>query len=770
LAEAQYHVGNRQAAQRLWEELAGQPRHKNDLRLRLLLFNLAQQTGDEAAIGRILSEIRAIEGGPGTFWRFCEATRLLGVAANGNRDVLDDAQQYLDAVATRKPGWTLVLLAKARLEELRGNAEQAIANYRRAIDLGERNPRTVRQLVQLLYKRQRYEEADQEIRKLQKQTQIDADLQRLAADVSLRKQDPIRAVEMALQAVATDSSDYRDHLWLGQVMAASGEARFKEAEEHLRRAVELNGQAPECWIALVRFLAGREQTAAAEAVVAQAQAKLPADKAALTLAQCYEAVGKAEPAREHYKKALAEQPEDLAVLRGVASFYVRTGQAADAERCLRQVLEYKVRSTESDLAWARRLLALLLAGNGSDFGRTQEALKLVGLRLVRDKIEEVKKPSPDDLVEELRTRARVLAANRNKRLRSRAIAFFEEVDKHGGLSADDGFLLAQLYEADGTWPKARDQYRNLVTAHKNQATYLIFFARGLLIQREFSEAQRCIERLEQLEKSRQLDPGSLGVVELQVRLLDGRGEVDKAVALLKAHAERKGTAPETTLALAAYLSRKNRVTEALDLCEKAWQSCPAEAVAGASVAVLRATQPSPDQCRRVEGWLTAAIKKDAKATGLLLQLADLRDLEGRLPEAEALYHQVLDRQPSNVVALNNLSWMLAQKPDRSAEALPLIDKAIATSGPVAELLDTRSTVYLALGRGDRAVADLEAATQDAPTATRYFHLARAHRMSNDLKAAARAFHQAKALKLRPEQLHPSERMTYQQLAVELDEK
>src|SRR5262249_24726335 len=156
LAEAQYHVGNRQVAQRLWEELAGQPRHKKDLRLRLLLFKLAQQTGDEAATGRILGEIRAIEGGAGTFWRFCEATRLLGVAAKGNPDVLDDAQQHLDAVATRKPGWTLVLLAKARLEELKGNAEQAIANYRRAIDLGERNPRTVRQLVQQLYKRQRY--------------------------------------------------------------------------------------------------------------------------------------------------------------------------------------------------------------------------------------------------------------------------------------------------------------------------------------------------------------------------------------------------------------------------------------------------------------------------------------------------------------------------------------------------------------------------------------------------------------------------------------
>jgi tetratricopeptide (TPR) repeat protein len=771
LAEAHYRLGDRDAARRLWEELAQQPRHKNDLRLRLLLFNLAQQSGDEATLTRLLGEIRAIEGGQGKFWRFCEATRLLGEAAKGNRDVLEEARVHLDAVATRKPGWTVVLIAKARLEELRGNSEQAIANYRRAIDLGERSPRTVRQLVQLLYQRQRFDEADQEIRKLQKQSQqMSAELQRLAADVSLRNQDPIRAVEMALQAVSADSTDYRDHIWLGQVLAAGGEPRAREAEEHFRRAVELDGKAPEGWIALVRFLVGRNQTAEAEAVVARARAKLPADKAPLTLAQCCDAVGKSDAAREQYEKALAARPDDLTVLRGVAAFYLRAGRAADSERCLRQVLERKGTTPDRELTWARHAMALLLAGNGSDFGRTQEALKLVGLRLDRDRLVEIKKPAPEELVEELRTRARVLAAHRNKALRNRAITLLEDVDKRGGLAADDTFLLAQLYESEGVWPKAREQYRNLVTSYKDQPTYLIFYARGLLAQREFGEAQRCVERLEQLEKSRRLDPGSLGAVELKVRLLDGQGEMDKAIEALRAHAERKGAAPETALALAAYLARKGRAAEALDLCAKAWATCPAEVVASTSVAVLRAGQPTPDQCRRVGDWLTAAIKKEPRSLELLLQLADLRDLEGRLPDSEALYRQVLDRQPKNVVALNNLAWLLAQKPERGSEALPLIDRAIETAGPAAELLDTRSTVYLALGRGDRAVADLEAATLDAPTATRYFHLARAHKLCNDSKAAARAFRQAKALKLRPEQLHPAERTMYQQLALELEER
>ena len=37
--------------------------------------------------------------------------------------------------------WPPVHIARADLAELRGNADESIANYRRAIELGERNPR-----------------------------------------------------------------------------------------------------------------------------------------------------------------------------------------------------------------------------------------------------------------------------------------------------------------------------------------------------------------------------------------------------------------------------------------------------------------------------------------------------------------------------------------------------------------------------------------------------------------------------------------------------
>src|SRR5262249_34880130 len=150
-------------AAEVWTRLSTLPRHKNDLRLRLLCFHLALQAEDRASLERLLGEIQQIEGGKGTFWRYCEALRLIEQARQGDRSGLELARSHLDAVAVRRPGWTAVLLAKADLENLRGNTDQAIASYRKAIELGERSPRTVRQLVLLLHKRQRFDEADQEI-------------------------------------------------------------------------------------------------------------------------------------------------------------------------------------------------------------------------------------------------------------------------------------------------------------------------------------------------------------------------------------------------------------------------------------------------------------------------------------------------------------------------------------------------------------------------------------------------------------------------------
>src|SRR5439155_4538233 len=96
-------------------------------------------------------------------------------------------------------------------------------------------------------------------------TGLSGDLQRLAAEVSLLNQDYAHAPEMARRVVSDQSRDYRDHIWLGQILWSAG--RTTEAEPALRRATALAAERPEPWMVLVQFLAATGRKAEAEATI-----------------------------------------------------------------------------------------------------------------------------------------------------------------------------------------------------------------------------------------------------------------------------------------------------------------------------------------------------------------------------------------------------------------------------------------------------------------------------------------------------------------------
>ena len=114
----------------------------------------------------------------------------------------------------------------------------------------------------------------------------------------------------------------------------------------------------------------------------------------------------------------------------------------------------------------------------------------------------------------------------------------------------------------------------------------------------------------------------------------------------------------------------------------------------------------------------------------MLHLSDLYDQRGRWEDAETMYREVLrpENEPKNIVALNNLAWLLAQRSsdqEKVREALAKIESAVNGIGRRADLLDTRGLVYLKLGQEAAALADFREAAADMPTPAHLFHLARA---------------------------------------------
>jgi tetratricopeptide (TPR) repeat protein len=792
MAEAHYWAHQYQDSGRILERMLQLPLHAQDVRVRMQMLELALLQDDDAQAQSVLNEIKRIEGDGGVDWNFGEALRLIRVSPKKNKDSLERARHLLTAATAQRPNWHPIIQARAELDELQGRPDQAIANYRRAVDLGSRDPQATKQLLILLSQAQRFDEVEQLLLRMQKQYGTTEEVVRYYVAHSYNRHDFKKAELLIKQVVAGNSSNYRDHLWMGQILSTTGQSP-QDAEKALRRAVALAPEQPETWINLVRHLIGVGQHQPALIEVDKAAQALPAEKKDLTLAQCCELRGLLKDAADHYEIAIEKLPTSALAHRAAADFHLRVGSYAPAETLYRRLVERKMAATDEEVAAGRRGLALALVKQNRP-QKTTEALRLVGL--VLDERGMLPDGKIADALDEQLIQAKVLGSLNHHRLRGKAIALLEALQPKNALSADDQFFLARLLAQQSAeavvWAKTRNLLNALMLQYPKNARYLAYAAQLHVQQKEFNEAEPIIARLESVERERKTTPGGFGSIELRAKILELRGLGSQATALLTSYAEQE-EAPVRKLLLAHLQGRLGNYREAVDLCEEVRQAAvpyhkdnPAAAAAlgleatAAAVAILRINKPSEalltkhtqwqEQRRRVETSLREEIGKNPKDIPSRLHLADLMELQGKYEQVEKLCREVLKENETNLVALNNLACLLGQKTDTAAEALTLVERAIGTYGPRPELLDTRAIVQLNLGEVEKSLRDLERVTNEAPTPMRLFHLSRAYERSRNTTSALAMLRQANEQGLTLRQLHPAEQVEYQRLTAELSKR
>jgi tetratricopeptide (TPR) repeat protein len=85
--------------------------------------------------------------------------------------------------------------------------------------------------------------------------------------------------------------------------------------------------------------------------------------------------------------------------------------------------------------------------------------------------------------------------------------------------------------------------------------------------------------------------------------------------------------------------------------------------------------------------------------------------------AIALYQQLLEAEPDNVTALNNLAWLYLDAGDKAARALELAQMAEQLSPDNSAVLDTLGMAYLARGDVEQGIHWLDRALQLEPGST-----------------------------------------------------
>jgi tetratricopeptide (TPR) repeat protein len=739
----------------------------------------------------------------------------------------------LNELKVSRPDWSRVPLALARLdrEELAESAaagagtdearrqeriESAITAYRRAIELGMRDPLVVREFVQLLFDVGRGSEALEIYSRIPTAGQLPGGLERMVSEFALRQRDFSQAEDSARKVVAANPGDYPARVWLAHVLIV--DRRPDEAETVLRDAVAANQADPDRWANLVTFLVQNRRFEKVEKAIGDAQAHIA--QAPLVMAQCCETVGRAygvvEPdkAKSWYgqarhwfdeaQKALKD-PNDLTVKRRLAEFLIRTNQADEAEGPLREILARTEGGRSPDAAaWARRVLAQVYALG--DPPRIEDALALLA-----DKVSQ-----PGGNAEDLRVLSRVHEAQGTPEGRRRAIADLKMLVGRDSAVLDDRLRLAQLLDTVGDWDQAREQFRELIDrtealrdtdtlARRPQFITLFFDA---LIRRhkpgddaDLAEASQLIEKLRPMTQRNPITPlvmearrdkaanrpdeAAKRIRQFADRtdlttagrlLLAGTAEqlglFDVALAIFRRIADEPDADPNTVpnwARLPLYLGRRGQVKDAVDLCAVRWAD-PKQRQQVASVCTgILASPDTPldkEQMQRVIGWFSQERQQEPRAVIYALGLGNLYERLDDYRKAEEQYRDAIKIDDHDGVASNNLAWLIALKDDgRGTEALDLINRAIkARANP--EYFDTRGMLLLAAGQEQRAITDLVTALKAAPSPPKYFHLAQAYLKLKDKEKARRIFEAGKNRGL-PSGLHNLELPQYKKLTSDL---
>ncbi|HVL11775.1 MAG TPA: tetratricopeptide repeat protein, partial [Gemmata sp.] len=463
----------------------------------------------------------------------------------------------------------------------------------------------------------------------------------------------------------------------------------------------------------------------------------------------------------------------------------------------------------ADAAWCRRNLAMLYAVGGTPQDRKRAMDLIVSVNDASTSPEELRATASV-----LTTLARYLEGRDRVAVLTRAAAALA-VAHEKGKSAQDLYNLSQLYRAAGNRVESRKCLQSLLATEldpnntKPKNIYYLTAALDELVEsREFEAAANFAKLLIRDHSGEFLAVASVARYEARAgrpeaalataegyaraanpsagdhltrssrvaELLDeiarlpgvrgtpaGRAITDAAVERYEAVVS---TRAEAIVGVVGLLAADGRTADAFGRIEHFGRYLPARVRSAAGLAIVRAGGASEKQAAMVLGWLDECLAEHPDSAALRMSRGEFLAMRNDLAGAAAEYQKICDAEPRNVVALNNLAWILSADPATAEQALELVTRATREVGLTGDLLDTRARVRITLRQFADAERDLNDAIRLEPTPLRWFHLALSRLGQTPPKTddAAKAFQEALRRGLEQRNVHPADRGTFDSLA------
>jgi tetratricopeptide (TPR) repeat protein len=584
---------------------------------------------------------------------------------------------------------------RARLFAADGEFQEALKEFRRAVELDPEDGHLRREYAEALRDFGILPEAEQQARK---------------------------AVELVPGSGAA-------HRVLGQILLSKARDRdgILVALPALKRANELQPGEPSGAVALGQAYLRLDQPAEAASVLARVQDRVRGPMLPLLYGEALEKAGKAEEAEDVYLGILKQDGENPSASLGLLRVYQATRKFDKslpilADLVKRQAGNLGLKAQYGfSLLRARRLdeaekaFEEVLKSDPDNRDALRHYSSLLSERLETDRADELLKKlqglEPDDADAAFRRAMNFLEARRLEDaetvlndLRSTLVA---QKAPAGGIASVDGQLGYVAYLRKD-WAKARAA----VKTHLVEEDGTVNLQALNLLTQVARDAGEPAEGLKSCREAYAKEPK-----EFPVRSL-------LAEFLLRSDREKDRAEGEEIVAAMAREGRPGALAAA-----DVWQRL--EKYGRAAEAAAAALAQFPDD------------------PDLLFRQAASLEREKKIPESEAAFEKLIAIRPDHGAALNYLGYMFADRNDKLERALELVTKAVTLEPSNPAYLDSLGWVYFRLGKLDEAENRLLTAKRlspDDPTIEE--HLGDLAERQGDLEKARERW--TRALALEPE--------------------
>ena len=241
-------------------------------------------------------------------------------------------------------------------------------------------------------------------------------------------------------------------------------------------------------------------------------------------------------------------------------------------------------------------------------------------------------------------------------------------------------LLGRVQLAQKQNKEAVTTYRRLVSLMPTNAGPQVLLGNALSISGDRAGAGRA------LDTAAKLAPTSVEVKGAQINFQFNQGNTDAALGLARTFQTSNPGTPADLL-LASTLDRARRRDEAIAVLNKSVSDRP-----NAGVLLQLARLVQTNDAARAGNLMSTWLAKNPGDGAVRLEHANFLMEQKNNPQAVAQYQAVLKQDPNNVVALNNLGWLLQTSDPKRALSLLTLAQKIAPNSP--DITDTLGWVKL----------------------------------------------------------------------------